>query len=182
MVKGTHCRTESWGVITTQRLQGSIGKGFQNPERLALTGRKGCPAGAVTFGWVTQKWDPVEREPNATESGQRKLPRSRKTSFQGAEKVKEGGKTSAGEKTHPRFCSVWDTHPLTTRPTHTARGEEVPSLPLSASFNCCPGRQDDGSHGDDLSLCGGDRQNLMQIQLRGRALDHLLHYQVMWGK
>ena len=33
--------------------------------------------------------------------------------------------------------------------THTQTQQErreVPSLPLSASFNCCPGRQDDGSH------------------------------------
>lgn len=165
MVKGTHCRTESWGIITTQRLQGSIGKGFQNPERLALIGRKGHPTGAVAFGWGTQptgsgtQWRGSQMP--LKETGQGKLPRSRKISLQGAEKVKEGGKTSKGGKDTSKvlFC-------LTHTQTQQER-REVPSLPFSASFSCCPGRQDDGSHGDGLSLCREGGQNLRHKQLPG---------------
>ena len=109
MVKGTHCRTESWGVITTQRFQGSIGKMFPEPRETGSHWAKGPPNRSCGL-WLRYtahwKWDTVEREPNVADRGQGKLPRSRKISLQGAERMKVGGKTSKGEKTHPRFCSV----------------------------------------------------------------------------
>lgn len=106
-------------------------KRFPEPRRTGSHWAKGLLSRSCGL-WLRHaahwKWDPVGREPSATERGQGKLPRSRERSFQGAEKVKERGRTSTGER-HTQGSVLCETHTHSPPAPHTHSKRGKRSLP-----------------------------------------------------